>query len=259
MDTKDWQLPKFKISEFKKKSKKYCICVPVLNEGNIFINQLRNMKPYTKVADFIIADWGSNDGSTSSMILKKNNVRTLLTLKSSGRQSTQLRMAYSYALKEGYEGVITIDGNGKDGVEKIPEFVKGLNEGYDCIQGSRFTKGGVAINTPLIRYLGIRFIFSPLLSIAGGFWFTDITNGFRAYSRKFLLDDRVEPFRNIFVKYELLFYLPVRAAQLKLNVKELGVKRGYPQGGIPTKITGVRSHIDFLLTAVKVALNAFNP
>lgn len=259
MKTSDWQLPRFNIFEFRKKSTDYCICIPVLNEGDKFINQLKRMLPYSKMADIIIADWGSTDGSTAKSILRKYHVRTLLTLKSLGRQSTQLRMAYAYALKEGYKGIITIDGNGKDGVEAIPNFIKSLDLGYDLVQGSRFKKGGQAINTPFLRYLGIRFIFSPLLSLSCGFWFTDITNGFRAYSSNYLLDARVKPFRDIFVRYELLFYLPVRAVQLGLKIKELAVQRRYPKNQVPTKITGIRSHLDLLLTALKVAVNFFNP
>lgn len=259
MKTPDLQIPKFQITEFRKKSTKYCICIPVLNEGDKILNQLKRMLPYCKMADLIIADWGSTDGSTDEKVLKKLNIRTLLTLKSPGRQSTQLRMAYAYALKQGYKGIITIDGNGKDGVEKIPEFIKALEEGYDCIQGSRFAPGGKAINTPLLRYVGIRLIFSPILSLASNFWFTDITNGFRAYSSKFLLDKRVQPFRSIFVRYELLFYLPIRAAQLRLKVRQLAVKRGYPKDNIPTKITGINSHLDLLSTAFKVAFNLYSP
>lgn len=259
MKTSDWQIPRFNMFEFRKKSTDYCICIPVLNEGDKFINQLRRMLPYSKMADIIIADWGSTDGSTAQSVLRKYHVRTLLTLKSPGRQSTQLRMAYAYALKMGYQGIITVDGNGKDGVEAIPDFIMALEDGYDLVQGSRFKKGGKAINTPLIRYLGIRLIFSPLLSLASKFWFTDITNGFRAYSKRLLLDKRVKPFRNIFVRYELLFFLPMRAAQLGLKIRELPVKRGYPKDNIPTKITGIKNHLNFLLTAIKVVLNLYNP
>jgi len=183
----DWQLPKFEITEFRKKGSKYCVCIPVKNEGQNIQKQLRKMKKYSLLADIIVADWGSKDSSLNTNFLKKQNLRALLMKKSGGKQSTQLRMAFAYALKQGYAGIIQIDGNNKDGVGAIPIFVKALDNGYDYVQGSRFIRGGKSKNTPLKRWFGIRFVTSPILSFASGYWYTDVTNGFRAYSRKYLL------------------------------------------------------------------------
>lgn len=253
------QIPKYTIFEFHKKQTKYCICIPVLNEGAKIKKQLEGMLPYSKLADIIIADWGSIDGSTNKTFLKKVNVKTLLTLKSPGRQGTQLRMGFSYALKQGYEGIIQIDGNNKDGVEAIPDFIKALEEGFDYVQGSRFIKGGQAINTPSLRYFAVRAIAAPFLSLGAGFWYTDVTNGFRGYSRKYLLHPKVKPFRDIFVRYEFNMYLTVRANQLGLKTKEIPVSRIYPKGKIHTKISFLKGNFDFLLSQLKAALGLYNP
>lgn len=254
-----WQLPDFKILELRKKKTKYCICIPILNEGEKIKKQLEKMQPYTKIIDIIIADWGSTDGSADPSYLRKMGIRTLLTLKSPGRQGTQLRMAFSYALNEGYEGIIQIDGNNKDGVEAIPKFIEALDRGFDYVQGSRFIKGGKAVNTPLTRYLAVRFLGSPLLSLGAGYWYTDITNGFRGYSKKYLLHPQLLPFRNIFVNYEFNMYLTVRANQLSLQTKEIPVTRSYPIGKVPTKISFLRGNINFLLSMVKAAVGFYNP
>lgn len=260
IDTSNWQLPDHQVYEFRKKNTKYCICIPVLNEGEKLKKQIERMLPFSKTVDIIIADWGSTDGSTDKDFLRKYNIRTLLILKGEGWQSTQLRMAFSYALKQGYEGIIQMDGNNKDGEEGITRFIKAFDMGFDYIHGSRFIKGGNAVNTPLIRWLGIRLIFSPLLSLVSGFWFTDVTNGFRAYGRKYLLDNRVKPFRKLFNKYELLFYLPVRAGQIGMKMKEVPVTRRYPYNQkTPTKIVGIYGHGNLLMTAIKVALGTYNP
>lgn len=250
---------KYSIFEFRKKQTKYCICIPVLNEGEKIKKQLERMLPFSKLADIIIADWGSTDGSTDKKVLKKYNVRTILTLKSAGRQGTQLRMGFSYALKQGYQGIIQIDGNNKDSVEAIPSFIKALDEGYDYVQGSRFIKGGRAINTPWIRWLAVRLIGSPILSLGAGYWYTDITNGFRGYSKKYLLHPKVQPFRDVFIRYEFNMYLTVRANQLGLKTKEIPVERAYPKGKIPTKISFLKGNIDFLITIIKAALGLYNP
>lgn len=254
-----WQLPISQAYEFRKKQTKYCVCIPVLNEGEKIKEQLSKLGSFTKLVDVIIADWGSTDGSTDPNVLKKMKVRTLLTLKGTGRQGTQLRMAFSYALKQGYLGIIQIDGNNKDGLDAIPKFIKALDDGFDYVQGSRFIEGGKAINTPPVRYFAIRFLASPILSLGARRWYTDVTNGFRSYSKKYLTHPKVQPFRDIFKKYEFNMYLTVRANQLGLKTKEISVVRLYEKGKLKTKISFFRGNFDFLLSQIKAALGKYNP
>ena len=47
-------------------------------------------------------------------------LRALLIKRGPGKLSAQMRMAMSFALDEGYEGIIVVDGNGKDDVAAIP-------------------------------------------------------------------------------------------------------------------------------------------
>jgi dolichol-phosphate mannosyltransferase len=256
----DWQIPAFTLKELRPKQTKYCVCIPVINEGERIQRQLRDMQPLAHLADILILDGGSKDGSLEEKFLSVQGVRALLTKTGPGKLSAQLRIGYAYALDQGYEGMITIDGNGKDGVEAIPLFIETLDQGYDYIQGSRFVAGGQAIRTPLQRLLAIRFIHAPLLSLGARYWLTDTTNGFRGYSRRYLLDPRVQPFRDIFTRYELLAYLTVRASQLGLKVREIPVRREYPASGeVPTKISHVRGNLLLIQTIGHTLLGRYNP
>lgn len=254
-----WQLPKFEVIEFGKKQTKYCICIPVMNEGGNIRKQLQSMLPYSKMADIIIADWGSKDNSTEPNFLKKMKARTLLTLKSPGKQGTQLRMAFAYALRQNYDGIIQMDGNNKDNAQAIPRFIRALDEGFDYVQGSRFIKGGKAINTPILRYLAVRFLASPILSFGAGHWYTDVTNGFRCYSKKYLMHPKVLPFRDNFIQYEFNMYLTVRADQLGLRTQEIPVERRYTKGKVNTKISFFKGNFDFFISQLKAAFGYYNP
>jgi dolichol-phosphate mannosyltransferase len=234
----DREIPEFKEKRFFPKSNDYCVCIPVINEGDRIQKQLMGMANIAKMADIIICDGGSSDGSLNDKLLKNTNVRALLIKTGPGKLSAQLRMGYAWALDQGYKGIVTIDGNGKDGVEGIGLIIDRLKSGFDFVQGSRFIKGGKGINTPLSRFLAIKFIHAPLVSLLAGFKFTDTTNGFRGYSGKFISDNRVKPFRDVFVTYELLPYLSVKAARLGFKVTEVPVTRSYPKNEIPTKIHG---------------------
>jgi hypothetical protein len=135
-----------------------------------------------------------------------------------------------------------------------------LDQGFDHIQGSRFIRGGHHQNTPLARFLGVKLLHAPLISLAAGFRYTDTTNGFRAYSSRFLSDPRVLPFRECFSGYELHYYLAIRAARLRFRCVETPVSRCYPSGGpVPTKIKGVRGNLLVLNTLFKAIRGDFNP
>jgi dolichol-phosphate mannosyltransferase len=211
VDQSTWQVPAYQKVEFGPKRTKYCVCIPVINEGNKLTKQLQRMSTMDLGVDVIIADGGSTDGSNDPERLKGLNVRTLLIKTGPGKLSAQMRMFFAYALEEGYTGIVAVDGNGKDGVEAIPTFCHALDKGFDFVQGSRYVPGGVEENTPLDRKIGLKLLHAPVVSLAAGFRYTDTTNGFRAFSSKFLVDPRVQPFRDVFDTYNLHYYLAIKS------------------------------------------------
>ncbi|MBE1283552.1 MAG: glycosyltransferase family 2 protein [Rhodobacteraceae bacterium] len=259
-DPATWQVPSHEVAVFADKGHAHALVIPVINEGDRIRAQLLRVQAAELAVDVIVADGGSNDGSLDAGFLRQAGVRALLTKTGPGRLSAQLRMAYAWCLDQGYDGIVTIDGNGKDGVEAVTLFLSRLAEGYDYVQGSRYMAGGVAENTPLERTIGNRLIHSPMLSLSGRNWLSDTTNGFRAYSARYLRHPQVQPFRDLFQNYELLFYLTVRAGQLGLKVGQVPVRRSYPEGQpTPTKISGFRGKADLLSQTIGAALGRYRP
>ena len=255
-------VPRFVCSEFNNKINDYVVLIPIINEGNRIHNELKRAisANIDSVADIVICDGGSTDGSLDPNVLKKLGVNSLLIKNDDGKQGAQLRMGIWWALERGYEGIITIDGNDKDSIEDVPRFIEKLKEGYDLIQGSRFIPGGNAINTPIMRLLAIKLIHAPVISRTAHYKFTDTTNAYRAYSRRYLIDNRVQPLRDIFVTYELLAYLSVRASQLGLNVCEVPVSRVYPKTGkTPTKISFFKGNSNLIRILCRNSRGFYNP
>ena len=255
-------VPCFEQIEYEAKASKYCVLIPIINEGERIHKELgkalENKIP--NVADIIICDGGSKDGSTEEAKLRSLGVNTLLVKQDIGKQGAQLRVGIYFALQRGYEGIITIDGNNKDSIEDIPRFIEKLEEGYDLIQGSRFVKGGKAINTPFMRYWSVRLLHAPVISLTAGQWFTDTTNAYRAYSRKYLEHPEVQPLRDIFMTYELLAYLSVRATQLGMKACEIPVTRAYPKTGkTPTKISPIKGNSELLKILFANMFRKYNP
>ncbi len=238
-------VPEFEETVFFEKRAKYCLLIPLFNEGERYFSQARKMKKnglFQKV-DVIICDAGSKDGTTDHDFLRESGHRALLVRKGKGRYSTDLKMGYYWTLQQGYDGFITVDGNDKDGTEAIDLFVKALDEGFDYIQGSRFIRGGRGIHTPLIRQIAMKLINEPVMSFCSHKHLTDTTNGFRAYSKRFMTDERVLPFRDIFWGYELIYYLPIRACRLGFSICEVPVVRAYPKGETPSKVGGIKGNL----------------
>lgn len=254
-------VPDFTCDEYAPKQTKYCLLIPVINENGLIQKELQRAKVtgVNTLVDIVICDGGSTDGCTNTEALRALGVNTLLTKTGNGKQGAQLRMGFWWTLQRGYEGFITIDGNNKDSIEDVPAFIEKLDEGYDFVQGSRFIKGGKAINTPIMRRVAVTFIHAPIISITAKKRFTDTTNAYRAYSKKYITHPNVLPFRDVFITYELLAYLSVKASQLGLKACEIPVTRAYPKNEkTPTKIKGFRGNSLLLKILIENARGKFD-
>ena len=255
-------VPDFDCFEYAAKQKDFAVLIPIINEGDHIREELRRAKEagIPACADIIICDGGSSDGSTEENALRALGVNALLIKRGEGKQGAQLRMGFWFARERGYCGIITIDGNNKDSIEDVPRFIKKLEEGFDFVQGSRFVKGGRAVNTPILRLISVRLIHAPTISLAARFRFTDTTNAFRAHSARYVFDERTNVFRDVFSGYELLAYLSVRATQLGYRACEIPVTRTYPKNGkTPTKISILKGNAGLLKILMKTLFGTYKP
>lgn len=254
------EVPDFNAEVFHGRRSRHAVCVFVINEGERFLRQVSRMQAAGHGLDVIVADGGSTDGTMEPERLASLGVRAILVKRGPGKLSAQMRMALSWCLEQGYDGVVVMDGNDKDDPEALARFAAALDSGVDHVQGSRYRPGGRAVNTPLSRHLGVVWLHAPLISLAARHRYTDTTNGFRAYSRRLLTDPRVSPFRNVFSGYELHYFLAIKAARLGYRVCEIPVTRAYPADGkVPTKIRGLRGNMLILQTLFRACLGHYDP
>jgi dolichol-phosphate mannosyltransferase len=99
-----------------------------------------------------------------------------------------------------------------------------------------------------------------IVSFAARFHYTDTTNGFRALSRRVILDPRVQPFRDILDTYSLHYYLSARIPRVGFRVKELPVRRVYPAAGpTPSRIDGFKAKLGIVKLLTLAVLGRYDP
>ncbi len=259
-NNQDDYVPNYDVHRFGRKNHHTALIIPIINEGERIILQLERINLISPEVDIIIADGGSDDGTLQKIVTSRIQITSFLEKRDKGRLSAQLLMGFDFCLREGYEHVITMDGNNKDGEKGIEVIQKALTSGYDFVQGSRFIDGGKAVRTPMTRLLAIRLIHAPITSMASRFWFTDTTNGFRGHSAQLLKSRKLSIFREVFETYELIAYLPIQSSRLGFKVVEVPVTRTYPSTGVvPTKIKGIKSQVELMKILLMASFGKYSP
>ena len=168
--------------------KKTIIVMPVANEqdtmGSI-IDEILAL-PYDNLYLYPVIDSYSKD-RTEEIIRSyeyTGKVKCIFYKESKGVISCYME-GYRQALKDGAEQVIEMDGGGSHKPSEIPQFIEKLEEGYDCVWGSRSIKGGGLENDPLYRRIlsgGGTFLSNLVL----GTKLKDMTSGFEAFKSEVL-------------------------------------------------------------------------
>ena len=245
------------VSKSERKSK-YAWLIVERNEGTRLINQLQKMCKYKQDLDIIVVDGNSGDDTHQLLQGGAIDISTLIISEAGMGFSTDLQIGLIYAVNAGYAGVITCDGNGKDSVEDVHKFVELLDQGFDFIQGSRFLESGKHSNTPILRYLGIRFVSSPYTSFIARIKITDSTNGFRAYSKSVIEHNQLKLNQRYYRGYALVSYIPFLVGRNKLKFAEISVRRDYPESGaIPTKIVSPFQWLQIFLDLFRATFETY--
>lgn len=169
--------------------KKTIIVMPVANEGatmNSIIEEIMGL-PYDNLYLYPVIDSYSKD-NTESIIRdwekKTDKVKCIFHEKSTGVISCYLE-GFRIALMDGAEQILEMDGGGSHRPDEIPQFLSRMDEGYECVWGSRFMPGGSMHEQPLYRRIlssGGTFLSNLVL----GTRLKDMTSGFECFKREVL-------------------------------------------------------------------------
>lgn len=169
--------------------KKTIIVMPVANEEATMgwiLDEILSL-PYDNLYIYPVIDSYSND-RTEEIIRDKESqsdkVKCIFYKESQGVISCYLE-GFRQALSDGAEQIIEMDGGGSHLPSEIPRFMEKLEEGYDCVWGSRFVEGGGISDLPLYRRV-LSGSGTYLANFVLGTRYKDMTSGFEAFRREIL-------------------------------------------------------------------------
>ncbi len=96
-----------------------------------------------------------------------------------------VQTGFIYALRNGYDVVVQVDGDGQHDPGEVPRVIGPIAAGEaDCVVGSRYMPAApdTGYKTPFARRMGMYFS-TAILQLATGLRIHDTTSGFRALNR----------------------------------------------------------------------------
>ncbi len=185
--------------------------------------------------EIVVVDDGSSDRTWAILQEEAAKISELHPVRNTGLHGFGRAIICGLDHMQG-DAVVIMMADESDDCRDVVRYWEKLNEGYDCVFGSRFTRGGGVIDYPRIKLL-INRLANQFLSILFNIKLNDTTNAFKAY-RKTVIDGcrpLIAPHFNLTVELPLKAIvrgyswtvIPItwrnrRHGEAKLKIKEMG-------------------------------------
>ena len=185
--------------------------------------------------EIVVVDDGSKDGTWAVLQDLKQKVPTLAPVQNQGLHGFGRAVIYGLNHMKGDACTIMM-ADASDSPDHAVRYWRLLNEGWDCVFGSRFIKGGEVIDYPRVK-LFVNRLAHFLVRIGFNIALNDTTNAFKAYRRTVIEGCRpyLSPHFNLTVELPLKTIvrgyswtvIPItwrnrRAGESKLKLREMG-------------------------------------
>jgi dolichol-phosphate mannosyltransferase len=142
----------------------------------------RELESKTVPHEIIVVDDGSGDRTWELLQELKERMPVLKPVRHTGPHG------FGRAIIRGLDNitgdaVVIMMADESDDSRDVVRYWEELNKGYDCVFGSRFIRGGNAIDYPRIKLVFNRTA-NYFLKALFGLKYNDITNAFKAYRRE---------------------------------------------------------------------------
>jgi dolichol-phosphate mannosyltransferase len=180
--------------------------IPAFNEEGRIGRVVEKMNHHAARVDLVcVVDDGSSD-RTAAVAMQAG----AFVLQHQGNMGVgaTIRTGMEYGWKNGYSVGVVLSGDDQHDPGELDRIIGPiLHDGYDFVQGSRYLKGGSALNQTILKTVMTR-IYSVLFFLATGTFCSDVTNGFRAFRFSRLFEEPAIDLNQAWLnRYELEVYL----------------------------------------------------
>jgi dolichol-phosphate mannosyltransferase len=191
--------------------------IPVYNEARHVERVLAEVRRHAD--DILVVNDGSTD-DTAALLALQTNISVLTHAKNRG-YGAALISAFSHALANGYDVLVTMDCDGQHEPSRIPVLLEAIHNA-DIVSGSRYLRDFRQDTLAPEDRRRINFTITQELNERYNLGITDAFCGFKAYRREALAKLCITE-----NGWGMPLQLWVQAARAGLRVKEVGVPRLY--------------------------------
>lgn len=160
--------------------KRVLIIIPAYNEEACILQVVQELRAVCPDYDYVVVNDCSTDGTLD--VLRENRL-SYINLPCNLGIGGNVQTGYRYAVAQGYDVTVQMDGDGQHMPEFLPLIVDKVCSGAcDMCVGSRFIKKQ-GFQTSFMRRFGIGFL-KTLLRLLCGVRVSDVTSGFRACGKE---------------------------------------------------------------------------
>jgi dolichol-phosphate mannosyltransferase len=185
--------------------------------------------------EIVVVDDGSTDKTWKILREVAKRVPTLVCVQNKGPHGFGRAVVCGFDQSKG-DAIVVMMGDESDDCRDVVCYWNALNEGYDCVFGSRFIKGGGVIDYPRPKLI-LNRMANLFIKALFGIKLNDTTNAFKAYRREVIEGCRpfLSPHFNLTVEIPLKAIvrgftwkvIPItwrnrRTGLAKLKIKEMG-------------------------------------
>lgn len=165
------------------RTKQALVIIPCRDEQGRIGDVVRSVHTVLTDADVTVIDDASSDASAREA---RAAGATILSHAVHLGYGTALETGYLYAIENGYDVVLQMDGDGQHLAEELPTLLAPIENGEaDIVIGSRHLGPAASPGTPPVTRLGQKF-FGAIVSPLAGKRLTDPTSGFQAIGKNAL-------------------------------------------------------------------------
>lgn len=161
------------------------VVIPALNEEACIEPTLAavlcRMRSEAIPFELVVVDDGSTDSTWAGIQRMAAQNPEIRAFRNEGRHGFGCAVQAGIRAARG-NALAVMMADGSDRPEDLAAYYRKLQEGYDCVFGSRFIKGGKVIDYPIHKLL-LNRMANYFIAALFGYRFNDTTNAFKMYRR----------------------------------------------------------------------------